>query len=267
MPGDDARTALRGSRFADVRWVAETGSTNADLRELAQEGAADGIVLVADHQSAGRGRLDRTWIAPPGSSLLFSTLLRPDAPPRALHLLTMAAAIAASDACAEVAGVRPRLKWPNDLVLSDAEGTDRKVTGILAESVIEDGRVVAVIVGVGINVNWPAALPTELTAIATSLNHRAGREIDREALLVAHLRRLEQLLVDLFDHDGRAALRERYRELSATIGRRVRVELAEDVLVGTALDVDDDGSLVVGVGGTAVPVVAGDVVHLRDADG
>lgn len=266
MPGDDARTALAGSRFADLRWVADTGSTNADLQVLAAAGAPDGIVLVADHQSAGRGRLDRTWTAPAGSSLLFSVLVRPDLPPRALHLLTFATAVAASDACDAVAGVRPRLKWPNDLVVADATGTDRKLAGILSESVVSGGDVSAVVIGTGLNVNWPADLPADLEATATSLNHLAGREVDREELLAAHLRGLEAILAELPDPAGRDALLLRYRHLSATIGRRVRVEMASGALTGQAVDVDDDGHLVVELGGELVPVAAGDVVHLRPED-
>lgn len=269
MPGARARTALEGSRFADVRWVDDTGSTNADLHDLAVGGAPDGVVLVAEHQSAGRGRLDRTWTAPPGSSLLFSTLLRPSLPPTALHLLTTAAAVAASDACEAEAGVRPRLKWPNDLVVpgaDGADGADRKVGGILSESVVRSGRVEAVVVGIGINVNWPDVLPEELSGIATALNHHAGREVDREALLVAHLRGLEAILTDLEQTAGRERLLERYRTLSATIGRRVRVELPGRALRGEAVDVDADGHLLVDIGDEVVPVVAGDVVHLRAED-
>ncbi|WP_195210275.1 biotin--[acetyl-CoA-carboxylase] ligase [Actinomarinicola tropica] len=266
MPGDHARTALAGSRFADLRWVESTGSTNADLLELARGGAPDGIVLVADHQSAGRGRLDRTWTAPAGSSLLFSTLVRPDLAPSDLHLLTTAVAVAASDACEAVAGVRPRLKWPNDLVVADGDGTDRKLAGILSESVVDGGEVRAVVVGMGLNVNWPATLPDDLAATATSLNHLAGHDVDREQLLVAHLRGLEVILAELASPGGREALIIRYRHLSATLGRTVRVELASGALVGQAVDVDDAGHLVVELGGELVPVVAGDVVHLRTQD-
>lgn len=266
MPGDHARTALAGSRFADLRWVADTGSTNADLLALAADGAPDGVVLATDHQSAGRGRLDRTWTAPAGSSLLFSTLVRPDLPARSLHLLTFAAAVAASDACDAVAGVRPRLKWPNDLVAADPAGVDRKVAGILSESVVAHGEVAAVVIGMGLNVNWPAELPDDLAATATSLNHLVGHDVDREDLLVAHLRGLEELLAGITDPDGRDALLRRYRDLSATIGRRVRVEVAAGTRTGRAVDVDDDGHLVVEHDGERTAVAAGDVVHLRPDD-
>ena len=266
MPGDRARTALAGARFADLRWVAETGSTNADLLALAHDDPSlDGVVLVADHQTAGRGRLGRTWEAPAGAGLLCSTLLRPDLEPSQLHLITVAVGVAASDACAEVAGVRPRLKWPNDLLVAHADGTDRKLAGILAESVVRDVRVDALVVGMGINVNWPADLPAELAAIATSLNHHAGHDVDREDLLVAHLRGLSTLLDQLGTDDGRLALLGRYRDLSATLGREVRVETSTGSITGIATDVDRDGHLLVDVDGHVRTVAAGDVVHLRPA--
>src|SRR5262245_29768744 len=139
MQGSRARSALEGSRFADVRWVVETDSTNDDLLLLAREGAAEGILVVADHQRAGRGRLDRTWQAPPGSSLLLSVLMRPGVAPVQAHLASTAVACAAVEACIGVAGAAPRLKWPNDLVVLDPDGAVRgKLGGILAESIVDD---------------------------------------------------------------------------------------------------------------------------------
>ncbi len=117
VKGSSATSRLVGTRFTEVRWVDETGSTNADLLSAAAEGAGEGLVLVADHQTAGRGRLDRTWEAPPGSSLLVSVLLRPAVTVDDAFLVMSAAGVAAVDACHDVAGLRPGLKWPNDLVV------------------------------------------------------------------------------------------------------------------------------------------------------
>lgn len=263
MQGDHAREALAKSRFADVRWVPRTGSTNADLLALAAEGAPDGVVLVADHQTAGRGRLGRTWEAPVGASLLCSTLLRPDLPVDRLHLVSLAVAVAASDACDAVAGVRPALKWPNDLLVTGADGSERKVAGILAESSTRAGEVAAVVVGMGLNVNWPSELPPELADIATALNHHAGRDIDREELLVAHLRGLEAVLAELGASGGVDALLLRYRHLCSTLGRRVRVDLGSGSVTGEAVDLTAEGHLLVELAGELVPIAAGDVVHLR----
>src|SRR3954452_9552408 len=121
MQGSRARSALEGSRFADLRWVAETESTNDDLLRLARDGAPEGIVLVAEHQRSGRGRLDRTWHAPPGSSLLISILMRPALAPADAHLVSTAVACAAVEACAGSATADARLKWPNDRVVVGAD--------------------------------------------------------------------------------------------------------------------------------------------------
>jgi BirA family transcriptional regulator, biotin operon repressor / biotin---[acetyl-CoA-carboxylase] ligase len=278
VPGDHARSALAGSRFSDVRWMAETGSTQADALGLAREGAAEGIVLVADHQTAGRGRQGRSWTAPPGSSLLVSLLLRP--PAAVAGMATMVAAVAAAGAVEQVAGFAPRSKWPNDLVWpGDDSMPDRKLAGVLAEadwpaaSSISGGwrepspsdRVV-VIVGIGCNVNWPTDLPDDLADLVVACNHVAGRTVDREQLLVALLERFDEIYGDLVRTGDRTPLLDAWRARSATLGRRVRVEQATEDHVGTAVDVTQDGHLVVDTldGGRKV-FAAGDVVHLRPA--
>ena len=124
--------ASYGYKIWDVRRHADLDSTNRQAADLARAGAPEGVVVVADHQTAGRGRLGRVWDAPPGSSLLMTVLLRPALDAARLHLVTMAVALAAADACAEVAGFVPELKWPNDLVVQD-----RKLAGILAEAGFE----------------------------------------------------------------------------------------------------------------------------------
>lgn len=261
------RPLVSGTRFGDVRWVERTGSTNADLLALAAAGDAEGVVLLAEEQTAGRGRLGRVWEAPAGSSLLLSVLLRPALAPPDAHLITVAAALAAADACLEVAGVVVGLKWPNDLVVDSADGT-RKLAGILAESVVRGEELDAVVVGMGLNVNWPPELPDDLAAIATACNHLAGREVDRVALLASFLVHLEHRCEQLATHPGQASLIRAYRERCATLHRRVRVELDHDTVEGLAVDVTDGGHLVLEVDGEQgsverIEIVAGDVVHLR----
>lgn len=262
MGEDHVRAALAGTTFGDVRWVVETGSTNDDLLVAAGAGAPEGVVLVADHQTAGRGRVDRTWIAPAGSSLLFSVLFRPDLAADETHLLLTALALAAADTCGEVAGVVPELKWPNDLVIGD-----RKLAGVLAETVVAEGRVEAVVVGMGLNVDWPAELPESLAAIATSLRHQvtADRDLDREHLLVRLLRRLDDRYRDLHSPGGVERLVEEARRRTAWIGERVRVQLADEIIEGTATDVTAAGRLVVETEDGRREVTTGDVVHLRSA--
>jgi BirA family biotin operon repressor/biotin-[acetyl-CoA-carboxylase] ligase len=234
-----------------VRRFAEIDSTNRYLLDEARDGATAGLVAVADHQTAGRGRFDRRWEAPPGSSLLVSVLLRPashgDASDDASHRAVMAVALALADAVEDVAGVTPELKWPNDLVVGD-----RKLAGLLAE---REGD--ALVIGAGCNVEWEA-FPPELAATSTACNLEAGRSVDRDALLDQFLARLATGL------DALEQVPERYRARLATLGRRVRVERTHDTLVGDAVDVTHDGALVVRRDdGTDELVTAGDVVHLR----
>jgi BirA family transcriptional regulator, biotin operon repressor / biotin---[acetyl-CoA-carboxylase] ligase len=280
VPGGRARSTLAGGpgqRFIDVRWVPETASTNADAMELARQGEPEGIVLVADHQTAGRGRAGRTWTAPPGAGLLLSILLRPPAP--VMDLTTMAVAVSAAVAIETVAGLSPRLKWPNDLVWpGDGSSADRKLAGILAEadwpassSMSAGWRPPAagergvVVVGIGINVAWPAELPAELAEIAVAINHVVDRSVDREDLLIALLSELGPRYSVLCAGE-RAPLLDEWRDRSATLGRRVRVDLGAGDVEGTALDITHDGHLVVEtLEGERRVFAAGDVVHLHAA--
>lgn len=263
---DRAKAAVSATRFADLRWVAETGSTNADVLELLRGRGGSGapVVLVADHQTAGRGRLERSWEAPPGSSVLMTIGLPVDLVPQGRRtLLTTALALAVTD-------VRPELaiKWPNDLVVTDVPADDplgyRKVGGILAESAPMGGDGDWVVLGIGLNVNWPE-IPDELAGIATSMNRVVGHEVDREELVSGVLTALDAVWLPLVEGpDSTGALAAAYRRRSATLGRRVRVQLPGSELVGVAADVAPDGALIVtGDDGATHTVTAGDVVHLR----
>ncbi|MEA3056511.1 MAG: BirA family transcriptional regulator [Actinomycetota bacterium] len=243
-----------------MRRLAETDSTNRVVLEEARGGAAEGLVVVADHQTAGRGRLGRAWQAPPGASLLVTVLLRPALPPAEVHLVTIAAGLAAADACDAVTGVVPALKWPNDLVI-EREGGTRKLAGLLSESLVAGGRIDALARGMGLNVQWPAVLPDELASIATALNHEAGHDVDREQLLDAWLERLGQRY-GAFDA---GSLLAEYRERCVTLGREVRAELAFETVTGIASDVDVDGHLLVDTSDGRRVITAGDVVHVRPA--
>lgn len=268
MRGDRARTAIKGTRFTELRWVDETGSTNRDLAEFARDGGQAGVVLVADYQSAGRGRLDRDWVSPPGESLLVSVLLRPVLVADESALLTAAMAVSAAEACSLVAPLNPGIKWPNDLVVVAGDRYHgRKLGGVLAEGVVEDGRVSTVAVGLGLNVNWSGESAPELAEVAVGLNQVLGHEVDREAILVELLRRLDEWLDQVTTPAGRQRLLDRYRQLSATIGRRVRVTLPDGVIEGVASDITEQGVLLVEVAGEDHPreVIAGDIVHLRNA--
>lgn len=254
-----ARSQLATTRFGDVRWLPSTDSTNRYLLDEARAGAPEGTVVVADHQDSGRGRLDRAWIAPPGSSLLVSVLLRPELPLERLHLLTSIVALAAADACQVEAGVEVGLKWPNDLVVGS-----RKLGGILAETHLEGARARAVVVGLGLNVNWGHRMEESgLAGEAVALDHLAGREVDRGRLLVALLTSLERRYRAVAETAGQVGQAAEYRRRCTSVGRTVRVELAEDTVTGTVADVTNEGHLLVDVGACLRTVTAGDVVHLR----
>jgi BirA family biotin operon repressor/biotin-[acetyl-CoA-carboxylase] ligase len=242
-----------------IQWVSETGSTNADLLAAARQGAEANTVLVADYQSAGRGRRGRTWGAAPGSSLLFSVVVRPQIDGERAHLVTTALALGAVEACDSLAGVRPGLKWPNDLFVGD-----RKLAGVLAESVVAGERLEAVVVGMGLNVRTGAA-PTEAADTAVTLEDVSGAVIDRRELLGEILIGFAHWMGRIERAGGQAALVAAARHESATLGRQVSVELGDGtVLEGLARDLDERGALLL-EGGRRV--VVGDVVHLRGRSG
>lgn len=234
----------------------ETGSTNSLAADAARAGAAGGLVVIAEVQTGGRGRLGREWVSPPRAGLTMSLLLRPAA--RAGHwpwLLTLVA-VAAARALRERTEIDVQLKWPNDLVVDG-----RKLGGLLAE-IVDD----AVVVGIGVNVTTRRAeLPRP---DATSLALEGARGTDRLPLLVSMLR---QIGSDYLEWEGAggepATLLAAYRDVCTTIGRRVRAELPDGSTVeGEAVDVDENGHLVIDVAGRHRSVAAADVVHLRTAD-
>jgi BirA family biotin operon repressor/biotin-[acetyl-CoA-carboxylase] ligase len=247
----------------DVRRFAEIDSTNAYLRREARQGAPEGTTAVADHQSAGRGRMDRRWEAPPGASLLASVLFRPDFDPAELHLCTAAMALAAIEACLQVAGVEPDVKWPNDLLVGEA-----KLAGILAEAEFEGVRC-ALVVGIGLNVDWPGPDGVGATCLREVIPSGAPTAptgpIDRLRLLSALLDALSTRRGLLDSAPGRRQVAAELRDRCVTLGNRVRVALASGEVVGMATEIDDAGRLVVQTDAGPRTVSAGDVVHLRPA--
>jgi BirA family transcriptional regulator, biotin operon repressor / biotin---[acetyl-CoA-carboxylase] ligase len=265
------RTALTSGdapswRLIDV--VAETGSTNADLAARARTGEAGGVVLVADHQTAARGRRERTWTAPPRSSLSVSVLLRPTAPVERWTWLPLLAGVAVVEAVRRVAGIEAGLKWPNDVLVDG-----RKLAGLLAEVVTTPEP--AVVLGCGLNVSQSAAeLPVPT---ATSLFLAGSQSVDRDPVLRAYLRALASWYAAFEAAAGdpeRSGLAPRYRDLCSTVGQDVRVELpSSGMLMGRAEGIDGDGRLLVrpssNSSGTDAPIRAlsvGDVVHIRPAE-
>jgi BirA family transcriptional regulator, biotin operon repressor / biotin---[acetyl-CoA-carboxylase] ligase len=230
-------TIAESSAGWHVTHVVETGSTNADLMAAAAAGAPDRSVLVAGHQTAGKGRLGRTWEAPPGANLLVSVLFRSGFDHTKPHSLTQAVALAAAKAGESLTGVRLELKWPNDVLLN---GT--KLGGVLAQS-STSARDMVVVVGMGLNIGW--APPDAASLGGTTPSEFLPTWLD--ALTVT-------LRSDCF---------EEYRSRLATLGSQVRVEMPNETLVGTAADVQRDGTLVLETREGTRVISVGDVVHLR----
>jgi len=258
---DDLRTVL-GERWARMTVVTETASTNADL--LADAAAPDRSVLVTDHQVAGRGRLDRSWVSPPGAGLTFSVLLRPQVPLLVWGWLPLLAGVAVYEAVGTVASARVALKWPNDLLAgpSPEPATFGKVAGILAQTSGE-----AVVIGIGLNVHTSREqLPVET---ATSLALCGVTSLDRGELLAAILARLDARYAQWVDVAGDAeacGLAAAYRAACATVGQVVAVTGTDGVVArGTAVGIDTSGRLQVDVGGTIQVIGAGEVEHVRPA--
>jgi len=244
--------------------VPSTGSTNADLLVAAKNGAEAGTVLVAEEQTRGRGRLDRSWQSLPGAALTFSMLVRHTAvPPASRGWLPLLTGVAVAAAIGAECSVDVSLKWPNDVLSgSGAPGHTGKLAGILAE---QAGA--AVVVGIGLNVNQSQdELPSDL---ATSLRLQGAARIDRPALLAAVLRAFELWYLrwtagPVPGDADRSGLRPEYLRLCATVGRDVRVELpGGTVMAGRASDVDSVGRLLVDAEDGVHAVSAGDIIHVR----
>jgi BirA family biotin operon repressor/biotin-[acetyl-CoA-carboxylase] ligase len=238
-----------------VIWRAETGSTNVDAAMLAESGAPEGAVVLADHQTAGRGRLGRSWSSPPGVGIYASVLLRPEA--QVAGLLSIAAGVAISEAIEDVTGLGPMVKWPNDVYL-DGGGAHppRKVAGILAEGGTSDAGT-WVVIGFGINV-LPGAHPPEITR-ATSIETELGRAVDRGELTAACLVRLAGRYTDLKDGRRRSVLDAWRTRATAMLGRRVEWDEGGAVLSGIVADIDDEGGLLVSTDAGAARIVSGEV--------
>nr|MBQ8243895.1 biotin--[acetyl-CoA-carboxylase] ligase [Oscillospiraceae bacterium] len=221
-------------------YVSETGSTNLDLKALARQGAPHGTVLIAGRQTAGHGRMGRSFHSPEGMGIYLSILLRPDCTPAELMHLTCAAGTAMCDAVEEALGLRPGIKWTNDLVWGK-----RKLGGILTElALTAKGTVDYAIVGIGINCcQQEADFPPELRSIAGSLAMAAERAIDRSAIAAAMMEALYAMSCSLLS--GRFAMLRQYRRDCITLGQEISLVRGDEIRHGTALDVDEAGALVV----------------------
>jgi BirA family biotin operon repressor/biotin-[acetyl-CoA-carboxylase] ligase len=223
-----------------LRLVDETPSTQDEAHAWVAQGASHGALVVAEAQTAGRGRLGRSWHSPKSKGVWMSLVLKPDIPLPLTPQLTLLAAVALCRTLRRLTGKEAAIKWPNDILIGD-----RKVSGILMESSAEDERLNYVVAGVGVSVNLRREdFPPELQTVATSLLLEAGRPIEREELIALFLEQLEELY-ELYRREGFSPIRTLWEALSSTLGRTVSIKTPQGVEKGIALRLDETGALVV----------------------
>jgi BirA family biotin operon repressor/biotin-[acetyl-CoA-carboxylase] ligase len=253
----DLKTSVLGKEVISYK---KADSTNTIAYSLAEKGSKEGLVVLAEEQARGKGRLGRRWISPPKSGIYLSCVLRPDITPREIARITLLAAVAVTEAIRHFTGMPAVIKWPNDILING-----RKVCGILTEMKAEQDGVDFVVLGIGVNVN---TAPSHLPAGASSLREEMKRIGRRDSLsrLVLVRRMLEGLEREYarLKEDGFDPIIERWKHLSAMLGSRVTVNLHDASFTGTVHDMDADGSLVVRLGsGVLKTVSSGDVTMVR----
>ena len=249
-----------------TRWLGRTihfydklDSTNLAAMMVAEGGAREGTALIAEEQLQGRGRADRAWHSPAGVGVYCSVILRPSFSPARAQLLTLMAAVAVAHAITRNLNLSPGIKWPNDILVNN-----KKIAGILVETKSSPTQLLYAVLGIGVNVNHTSDdLPSDLPLAASSLRIETGELVEREGLVCQMFAELENLYEEIRLGESDTLL-EKWRKLSTTLGQGVRVLQGERVIEGTAMDVNEEGALMVKEGDGSLTVLhAGDVEHLR----
>ena len=257
---DSVRDGLAAQRLGtEFHYFAEIGSTNSYARWLAEQGAREGELVIAESQTDGRGRLGRRWVSPPHVNLYFSLILRPKLPPARAPQITLMAAVALVEALQPFLPVAPIIKWPNDILVDG-----KKLAGILTEMSCGPERVDFVILGIGVNINYPPALmPKEIRQRATSVLAEGQKKISREDFLRRLIHDLDRCYGEI-EEVGFGALAPRWEAHFGSRGQRVRIELLDQVMFGTAKGIDQDGALLLEDDrGEMQRVIAGDVIPVK----
>ncbi|MDP3789447.1 MAG: biotin--[acetyl-CoA-carboxylase] ligase, partial [Candidatus Omnitrophota bacterium] len=245
---NDLKTKFLGK---NILTYASLDSTNDTAYKLAEAGAKEGTVVIAEKQKKGKGRQGRTWVSPKGG-IYLSCVIRPDIEPKEVAKITLVSAVAVCTAVREIANVAAMIKWPNDITIGG-----KKVCGILTEMKAEQDKVNFLIVGIGVNVNTPASL---LPKGAAALSGESGGDISKVDLAKRILEKMEYYTA-LFKKEGFRVIRDEWRDLSETLSRHVKVHCHEGNIEGQALDVDADGALVVRMeSGFHKRILSGDVI-------
>jgi len=245
----------------NISYFSSIGSTNDEAKKLAGEGKPAGTIVLAEEQTAGRGRLARKWVSPPGTGIWFSVILRPRFLPQEAPKFTLMAAVAVNRAILNCTGVSSGIKWPNDIVYKN-----KKIAGILTEMNAEMDGINYIVLGIGINVNVQSSdLPEEIHSIATSLSMVKGSFLSRVNLLAEVLLQLERLYEEVCC-DGFGRIFEEWRRMTVTLGQMVDVTMPERKFCGLAVDIDDAGALLVETDHGKESILAGDV-KIRPSEG
>ena len=248
------KSKIFGKKIYSYRKV---GSTNLLGFRLAETGAEEGTLVVADEQTKGKGRMGRSWYSPPRLGLWMSLILRPDIPPFKAPGLSICAGLALAQTIKEMTGIEAKIKWPNDCLIDG-----KKVGGILLELSAELDRINFVIVGIGVNVNHSAKdFPKNLSQTATSMKIKLGKDISRLALLTSFLKKFERIYLD-FKKNGLSPQKEMIKSFSSLLGKKVTVKFGKERIEGMAENIDENGSLVIKTKKGEKVVRAGEVTVL-----
>jgi BirA family biotin operon repressor/biotin-[acetyl-CoA-carboxylase] ligase len=241
-------------------YFSEIDSTNSAARRLAEAGAPEGSIVIAESQTHGRGRLGRRWQSPPLANLYFSVVLRPGLAPSQAPQITLMAAVALAETLAQFVPQAAAIKWPNDILVNG-----RKLAGILTDAACHAERLDFVILGIGVNLNYRAsAMPMEIRERATSVIELTGAPVDRESVLKRLIHDLDRCYGEL-EEAGFASLAPRWEAHFYLRGKQVRVELLDQIVTGRATGIDRDGALLVELpGGALQRIIAGDVIPVEN---
>lgn len=261
---EELKILVKGDFGKEIIFRESLDSTNTLAMELAEKGVSHGTVVIADRQLKGKGRLGRTWFSPPKGNIYMSVIVRPEIEPKDATLLTIMSAISCARAVRNSTGIEVKIKWPNDLMVSE-----RKLGGILTEMKSDQDRIVFAVIGIGINVNSSLdAFPSDVRAVAASVIEELrekgySQEISRTQIIAAILNELERWFKVLIK-GGRIQLINEWKKLSSTLGRKVKVVSGKDTFSGIAEDIDDEGMLILRLpSGGLKKISAGDVTMLR----
>lgn len=252
--GHELAALLKGKVLGrEVIYREKVNSTNELAKELAQKGAVQGTVVIAEEQTGGKGRMGRVWYSPPGQGLWFSLILRPEISPVDASKLTLMSAVAVAKTIREITGIHAGIKWPNDVLIDH-----RKVCGILIEMSAEIDKINYIVVGVGVNVSL-SKIPSELEGVAISLAQQEHLKVTRAQLLAALLNNMDNLYTEFLAGKFSEILTA-WKGMSVTLNRRVRVMSGSEMEEGIAFDLDDDGALILMKNdGSVKRILSGDV--------